>query len=59
MRNLSYECLKALHKQDKHASCDGQYLFGTTGENGAEFYMECSCLCHQNKYYSPLSGEWR
>jgi len=59
VRNLSDECVKALHKKDKHSTCSGEYLFGTTeGENGADFYMECSCLCHQDKYYSPLSGQW-
>jgi hypothetical protein len=56
--HLTYRCLHALHRKDKHASCKGEYLVGYTGKNGAALYLECECLCHQDKYYSPLSGRW-
>lgn len=62
-KNLTCTCLNALHDKDKHSSCKGEYLIGySSGDDkkgvGAAIYTDCSCLCHRNKYYSPLQGLW-
>lgn len=63
--DLTCACLEALHGKNSHSECKGEYLIGYSagtnkdGKNpGAAIYMDCNCLCHKDKYYSPLRGCW-